>query len=113
MPRLSRQQIEQIADGVIRYYKQAVVPEKHLCYIVDPTELASLLGFTVDYQYLTRDGSILGETAASRMWITVYDSGKAEMQKVSGQRKGCRISAVRASDLRSQTVDSYPAYSPI
>lgn len=79
MPCLSRQQIEQIADGVIRGYKQAVVPEKHLCYCVDPTELASLLGFTVDYQYLTRDGSILGETTASKMWITVYDSDRTEM----------------------------------
>lgn len=79
MPFLSRDQIEQIADGVIRQYKNALVPENHLCYNVDPTELASLLGYTVDYQYLTRDGSILGKTASGRMWITVYDSDKTEM----------------------------------
>lgn len=79
MPCLSRQQIEQIAEGVIRQYKQALVPEKHLCYNVDPTELASLLGFTVDYQYLTKDGAILGKTASGNMWIIVYDSDKAEM----------------------------------
>ena len=79
MPCLSRQQIEQIADGVIHQYKKAVVPERHLCYHVDPTELASLLGFTVDYQFLTMDGSILGATAAGRMWITVYGSDQAEM----------------------------------
>ncbi len=79
MPCLSRQQLEQIAEGVIRQYKQALVPEKHLCYNVDPMELASLLGFTVDYQYLTRDGSVLGKTASGKMWITVYDSDKAEM----------------------------------
>ena len=46
---LSREQIEQIADGVIHHYKNALVPEKHLCYNVDPTELASLLGYTIDY----------------------------------------------------------------
>ena len=57
MPCLSREQLEQIADGVIHQYKAALVPEKHLCYNVDPTELASLLGYTVDYQYLTKDGS--------------------------------------------------------
>lgn len=55
------------------------MPDKHLCYNVDPTELASLLGYTVDYQYLTRDGSILGKTASGRMWITVYEADKSEM----------------------------------
>lgn len=79
MPYLSREQIEQIAEGIIQQYKNAVVPEKHLCYSVDPTELASLLGYTIDYQYLTRDGSILGKTASGRMWITVFDSDQTEM----------------------------------
>lgn len=36
MPYLSRDQIEQIADGIIRQYKTALVPEKHLFYNVDP-----------------------------------------------------------------------------
>lgn len=76
---LSRELLEQIADGVIHQYKDALVPDKHLCYNVDPTELASLLGYTVDYQYLTRDGSILGKTASGKMWITVYDSDKSEI----------------------------------
>lgn len=76
---LSREQLEQIADGVIHQYKTALVPDKHLCYNVAPTELASLLGYTVDYQYLTKDGSILGKTASGRMWITVYDADKAEI----------------------------------
>lgn len=76
---LSREQIEQIAERVIRYYKQTVVPERHLCYHVDPTELASLLGYSIDYQYLTTDGSILGKTASGKMWITVFDSDKTEM----------------------------------
>ena len=79
MPCLSREQLEQIADEVIHQYKAALVPEKHLCYNVDPTELASLLGYTVDYQYLTKDGSVLGKTASGKMWITVYDSDKTEI----------------------------------
>ena len=79
MPCFSREQLEQIAEGVIHQYKAALVPEKHLCYNVDPTELASLLGYTVDYQYLTKDGSVLGKTATVKMWITVYDSDKTEI----------------------------------
>lgn len=79
MPYLSREQIEGIAQNVISHYKQASVPNKHLCYRVDPTEFASLLGYSIDYQYLTRDGSVLGKTASGRMWITVYDSNNSEM----------------------------------
>ena len=43
MPYLSREQLEQIADGVIHQYKTALVPEKHLCYNIDPTELPAFL----------------------------------------------------------------------
>ena len=49
MTYLSRKQIEQIAESIVCQYKRALVPEKRLCYFVDPTELASLLGYTVDY----------------------------------------------------------------
>lgn len=76
---LSRQHIEQIADGIIRQYKEAAVPEKRLCYRVDATELATLLGYTVDDQYLTLDGSVLGKTASGKIWITVYDPDKSEI----------------------------------
>lgn len=79
MRHLSQEQIEQIADSVIQQYKTALVPEKRLCYNVNPTELALLLGYTVDYQYLTKDGSVLGKTASGRMWITVYNSDDTEM----------------------------------
>lgn len=79
MAYLSREQIEQIGEEIVRLYKQALVPEKHLCYCVDPTELASLLGYTIDYQYLTVDGSILGKTASNKMWITVYTADKTEV----------------------------------
>lgn len=79
MTYLSREQIEQIAEGIVCQYKRALVPQKHLCYFVDPTELASLLGYTIDYQYLTRDGSILGKTASDKLWITVYDANGNEI----------------------------------
>lgn len=78
MTYLSRKQIEQIAESIVCQYKRALVPEKRLCYFVDPTELASLLGYTVDYQYLTKDGSILGKTASGTLWIPVYDASGNE-----------------------------------
>lgn len=37
------------------------------------------LGYTVDYRYLTKDGSVLGKTASSLMRITVYDSDMTEV----------------------------------
>ena len=79
MAYLSRGQIEMIAESVVCQYKQALVPQKHLCYYIDPTELASLLGYSVDYQYLTKDGSILGKTASDKLWITVYDANGNEI----------------------------------
>lgn len=79
MAKLSRTQIEMIAEKIIDQYKSVITPDRHLCYSVDPTELAALLGFRVDYQYLTKDGSILGKTASGRMWITVYDTNFSEI----------------------------------
>ena len=79
MAYLSKEQIEQIGEEFVRQYKQVLVPEKHLCYSVDPTELASLLGYAIDYQYLTIDGSILGKTASTKMWITVFAADKTEV----------------------------------
>ena len=57
---LSRNDIEQIAKRVSEQYKSVAVPQKHLCYAVDPVELADVLGLQVDFQYLTKDGSVLG-----------------------------------------------------
>ena len=71
---LSRKDLEQIAQQVIVRYKQTCVPQHNLCYNVDPTELAHLLGYKVEYSYLTRDGSILGQTATIPLWTTVIDS---------------------------------------
>ena len=59
MPYLSRDDIEKIDEKIISQYKQAFVPERHMCYNVDPVELASLFGFRIEYVNITRDGSIL------------------------------------------------------
>lgn len=79
MPYLSRNQIEQMADNVISRYRAECVPEKRLCYRVDPAELASLLGFRIDFQYLSIDGTVLGVTSSYRAWVETYfpDNSKA------------------------------------
>ena len=48
-------------------------PQKHLCYAVDPIELADVLGLQVDFQYLTKDGSVLGLTTPEEALIPVLD----------------------------------------
>lgn len=75
---LSRQDLEQIAQSVVEQYKQHCVPQWHLCYNVDPTELANLSGYKVEYSYLTRDGSILGQTATVPLWTTIMDPALEE-----------------------------------
>ena len=70
---LSRNDIEQIAKRVSEQYKSVAVPQKHLCYVVDPVELADVLGLQVDFQYLTKDGSILGLTTPQEALIPVLD----------------------------------------
>lgn len=79
MPHLSREDIEEIASSVIFRYKRAFVPEKHLCYNVDPTELASLYGFEIDYQNLSKEGNILGKTSSGTIMTTVLDDDMEEM----------------------------------
>ena len=75
---LSRTDIEQIAKPIIEEYKLACVPEHHMCYRVDPTELAAFLGYRMEYLQLTQDGSILGQTASVPLWTTVIDSDMGE-----------------------------------
>lgn len=71
MPYLSRDDIEKIAGHITEQYKQACVPERHMCYNVDPVALASLFGFHIEYVNITRDGSILGQTSSSSIWTTI------------------------------------------
>ena len=75
---LSRNDLEQLAQQVIEQYKKACVPRFHLCYNVNPTELANLLGYKVEYSYLSQDGSVLGQTAAAPLWTTVIDTTQGE-----------------------------------
>lgn len=70
---LSRADIEQIAKPIVDKYKQGYVPQHHMCYRIDPTELAALFGFQIEYSYLTQDGSVLGQTASVPLWTTVID----------------------------------------
>ena len=75
-PILSREDIEQIAGRVLSIYTEAYVPERHLCYQVNPEELADVLGLEVDYQIPSLDGSILGVTSPDEQYVPVYYDGK-------------------------------------
>lgn len=76
---LSRKEIEQFAQPIVEQYKQHCVPQYHMCYNIDPTQLAELLGYRVEYAYLTQDGSILGQTASIPIWTTVIDATLGEI----------------------------------
>lgn len=76
---LSREDIENIAENIICQYKQACVPERHMCYNVDPVELASLFGFRIEYVNITRDGSILGQTSSGSIWTTIVGPDMNDM----------------------------------
>lgn len=75
----SRDDLETIADRIIEQYKHAFVPERHLCYQVDPTQLASLLGFHIEYVNITKDGSILGQTSSSAIWVPIIGQDQNEL----------------------------------
>ena len=79
MPCLSRDDIEKIAERVVQEYKKKYVPERHMCYMVDATELAEMLGFNIEYVHITRDGSILGQTSSGRVWTTIYDDNMNQL----------------------------------
>lgn len=70
---LSRNDIEHIAKDISEAYKSAAVPQKHLFYMVDPMVLAGVLGLKVEFQFLTKDGSILGLTTPEEALIPVLD----------------------------------------
>lgn len=70
---LSRNDIEKFAEKITEQYKHVCVPERHMCYNVDPVELASLFGFRIEYVNITRDGSILGQTSSGSIWTTIVD----------------------------------------
>lgn len=73
MVHLSRNDIERIAEVVLNQYKVMFVPTQHICYTVDVTQLARMLGFRIEYVHITADGSILGQTSSGTVWTTIYD----------------------------------------
>ena len=79
MPYLSRDDIEKIAESVICQYKKQYIPERHMCYMVDATELAEMFGFKIEYVHITIDGSILGQTSSGKVWTTIYDDNMNRM----------------------------------
>ena len=88
MAYLSRDDIEKIAEGIICQYKKQYVPERRMCYMVDPCELAEMLGFKIEYVHITRDGSILGQTSSGRIWTEIFDDN---MNKIFFELDGSTI----------------------
>lgn len=76
---LSRAQIEAMAETVIQQYLEMVSPQKRLFCYVDISELAEMLGFTIDYQYLSEDGTILGMTASQPVSAVICDLNRSPM----------------------------------
>ena len=79
MPCLSRNDIEQIAAHVIDQYKRNCLPEKRLCYAVDPLELTQMLGLKVVFRHLSDDGTVLGMTSPDEVCVTIFDDSMEEM----------------------------------
>ena len=79
MAHLSRNDIERIAEVVLNQYKVMFVPIQHICYTVDVTQLARMLGFRIEYVHITADGSILGQTSSGAVWTTIYDDNMNRM----------------------------------
>lgn len=77
MAYLSWKDIERIGCDIIFEYKRKHVPEKRMCYTVDPMQLAEMLGYQVDFAYLSKKGNILGLTSIDEVCVSVLDS---EMQ---------------------------------
>ena len=71
---LSRNEIEQIARRVVSAYQRLPSVRKGPESVVSPTLLIhDLLGLSVGYHTLSRNGSVLGLTACGEVWVTVYD----------------------------------------
>ena len=79
MAHLSRNDIERIAKVVLNQYKVMFVPTQHICYTVDVTQLARMVGFRIEYVHITADGSILGQTSSGAVWTTIYDDNMNRM----------------------------------
>lgn len=77
MPRLSRKNIEAIASRIITAYKRLPSLRGQNPDMIQPELMAhDLLGLTVEYHTLSRDGGILGLTACGEMDVRIYDDPK-------------------------------------
>lgn len=76
---LSRKDLENIAEAIIGEYKNIYVPSRYLCYKVDPTELATLFGYSIENVSLSLDGSVLGQTSSGEIWTTIYEDDGNEL----------------------------------
>ena len=79
MPYLSRADIEKVADQIINQYKATFIPERRLCYSVNPFELASMLGLSIDFHILSDDCTVLGMTSPGEVCVTLFDDDMNEM----------------------------------
>ncbi len=72
--RLSRKDLKNIADRVLRAYQELPSLKGAEWYKVDPVIMAEeLLGINVEHIHLSLDRSILGMTAYGNAWVHVYD----------------------------------------
>lgn len=79
MAYLSRADLDNYAEKLLRDYVKAEYPKGHLCYNVDPTRLAQFYGYNILYVPITRDGSILGQTSTGKMWTSIVDPSGSDM----------------------------------
>lgn len=74
MLRLSRKSIEAIADRVTTAYKRLPSLQGQIPNMIQPELLVhDLLGLTIAYHALSRDGGILGLTVCGEMDVRIYD----------------------------------------
>lgn len=76
---LSRNDIEKIAERVLKAYMQLPELAGATIYRIEPEILIEkVLGLTLDYQYLSDDGSLLGLTSFCEMGVQVYEIDDSE-----------------------------------
>lgn len=74
---LSRSDIELIAQRVVTAYQRLPTAQERPDGMIRPGALIQdLLGLSIGYHTLSRNGSILGLTSCGEVWVTVYDSPK-------------------------------------
>lgn len=74
MVRLSRNDIEQIAERILIQYRKLPEVQKKKMYRVDPELLLTkVLGLNIEYGHLSIDGSILGLTSFEEVEVEVLD----------------------------------------